>query len=129
MKPSTSRHPHIKWQDVKQQIEIDIISGKLRAGDRVPSLSQMTERYAVSKSTAQKALGALSDSGTIFPKPNIGYYVNPCTAEQLKDTYKRLILDQLESVLALATAISFDKKDLESIKKRIDKISIQNSEF
>ena len=61
-------------------IENDIIecinSGKLKNGEKIPSESELCEKYKVSRTTVRKALANLSTSGKIIRKIGDGSYVN-----------------------------------------------------
>ena len=101
----TLKHPNTKWQDVQQQIEIDIITGRLQSGDKVPSLAHLVESYDISPATAQKALHNLFVEDTVYHKTGVGYYVKQDTATRLKHKYKDMILERLREIVDLATAI------------------------
>ena len=61
-------------------IENDIIecinSGKLKNGEKIPSESELCEKYKVSRTTVRKALANLSTNGKIIRKIGDGSYVN-----------------------------------------------------
>ena len=57
--------------DIKQQIA----AGQLREGDRIPSESELTQRYFVSNITVKNALYGLVDEGVIYRIKGKGSFV------------------------------------------------------
>ena len=54
-----------KWERLKRQIEMDILSGTIRPGDSLPTLKEMGVRYGASFLTLKKALRGL-EGGSIL---------------------------------------------------------------
>ncbi|MFC7686608.1 PLP-dependent aminotransferase family protein [Ureibacillus sp. GCM10028918] len=59
----------LEW--VKQQIE----DGKLKTGDKLPSIRLLAEQFQCSKNTVVKALVELEKQHIVYVKPKSGYYV------------------------------------------------------
>lgn len=57
-------------------IKMDIISGKMKAADKLPSIREFAEETMVNPNTVQKAYTELESRGYIFSKRGIGYFVN-----------------------------------------------------
>lgn len=57
-------------------IKMDIISGKMKASDKLPSIREFAEETMVNPNTVQKAYTELELRGYIFSKRGIGYFVN-----------------------------------------------------
>lgn len=53
-----------------------IMRGELRAGDRVPSENELSERYGLSRMTARKALSILTDKGLVRREKGKGTFVS-----------------------------------------------------
>ena len=57
-------------------IKHDIVSGNLKAGDKLPSIREYAEKALVNPNTVQKAFAELELKEYIFSKRGIGYFVN-----------------------------------------------------
>ncbi len=57
------------------EIKINIISGKLKAGDRIPSVRELALKNQVNPNTMQKALVELEERGLIFTERTNGKFV------------------------------------------------------
>ncbi|MET8538301.1 GntR family transcriptional regulator [Streptomyces sp. NPDC005065] len=56
---------------LRQRIE----GGELRAGDKLPSLTELQQQWSCSTGVGQKAYGLLADEGLVLRRHGAGYYV------------------------------------------------------
>jgi DNA-binding transcriptional MocR family regulator len=63
------------YQRIARQIEQAIASGALVAGERLPSVRQLSQQHGVSIATALQALRHLEDRGIVQARPKSGYFV------------------------------------------------------
>ncbi len=56
-------------------LEIDIITGKLKAGERIPSVRDLSKIYQVNPNTIQKALQELENQKLIYTERTNGKFV------------------------------------------------------
>jgi GntR family transcriptional repressor for pyruvate dehydrogenase complex len=62
-------------QTVVQQIELLILRGILRPGERLPSERELSERLGVSRPSLREAIAGLQDRGLLSSRPNAGVFV------------------------------------------------------
>ncbi|AWB47542.1 GntR family transcriptional regulator [Gemmobacter aquarius] len=62
-------------QSVVRQIELLILRGILRPGERLPSERELAERMDVSRPSLREAVADLSERGLLVARPNAGIYV------------------------------------------------------
>ncbi|MEZ1969492.1 GntR family transcriptional regulator, partial [Staphylococcus aureus] len=53
----------LKYEHIAKQLNAFIHHSNFKPGDKLPSVTQLKERYQVSKSTIIKALGLLEQDG------------------------------------------------------------------
>jgi len=58
-----------------QRIKADIISGRLKAGDKMPSVRDMSESFKVNPNTIQRVLLELEREGITYSQRGIGTFV------------------------------------------------------
>jgi DNA-binding GntR family transcriptional regulator len=63
------------YAQIAQNIREEIYAGRLRPGDRVPSVRDLAAEYGVSRATADKALSALRSEGLVAAVTGIGTVV------------------------------------------------------
>ena len=58
-----------------EKIRLEIVSGKLKSGERLPSVRELALIARVNPNTMQKALGQLEDEGLIYTERTNGKFV------------------------------------------------------
>lgn len=76
-----------------EQIKIQIISGDLSAGERLPSVRELALLTKVNPNTMQKALAELEETGLIYTERTNGKFVTTDTV--LIETYKQKFANEL----------------------------------
>jgi GntR family transcriptional regulator len=74
--------PKVLYVQVKEALRTAIMSGELKPFDRLPSESQLTGRFSVSRITARQALNDLRKEGLIFTIHGKGSFVSQPKANQ-----------------------------------------------
>ncbi len=90
------------FEQIKDWISDQIISGTLRADDRVPSTNEIVQFYKVNHLTVAKGVNQLVDQGVIYKKRGVGMFVAPDAKERLiserkqsfKEEYLKPMLDE-----------------------------------
>lgn len=65
------------YRRIMREIEEKIEKGELRSGDRLPSISQLTEQYHCSAPTVRQAIARLQERGVLQGHQGRGVYVTP----------------------------------------------------
>ncbi len=60
---------------IKSEIEALITSGRLKAGDRLPSEHDLARKFAVSRMTLREALRTLEEEGVLAKKHGLGTFI------------------------------------------------------
>lgn len=96
------------WLDVKNDIELKIISGVYSAGDRIPPIRKIAAIYNIGTTTAAKALGHLCQDGTIYKRRGVGYFVKPYTKDRLCTEHKKNLEKIIINVFDYADLLGVD---------------------
>ena len=72
------------YQQLADRMETMIESGSLRAGDRIPSVRQLSIQHHVSVPTVMQAYTVLENRSLIEARPKSGFYVRPRLANFLR---------------------------------------------
>lgn len=67
--------PHAPYMRVLDAITADIKAGTLRPGERIPSESELCERFKVARETARRAVRVLRERGTVRTEWGKGSFV------------------------------------------------------
>ena len=92
-----------------EQIKINIISGKLSCGERLPSVRDLALSNKVNPNTMQKALGELEELGLIYTERTNGKFVT--NDQSLINNFKNSYANSLaEKFLAAMKEIGIEKE-------------------
>ena len=76
---------------IADRIGDDVLSGKLAADAKIPSVREMAAQIEVNANTVARTYEYLQQSGIIYTKRGLGYYVAP----DARDTIVRMRREQL----------------------------------
>ena len=76
------------YVQIIEKIKADIVSGKLKGGDKLPSVREIAETFKVNPNTVQRVYMELEREGVASPQRGIGTFVTEGEklVEQLKTT-------------------------------------------
>ena len=75
-----------------EKLRIDIISGKLKLGERIPSVRELALTTRVNPNTMQKALSELENEGLIYTERTNGKFVTD--NKELIENIKRQLAEE-----------------------------------
>lgn len=91
-------HPEKLAASVVRQIELLILRGILRPGERLPSERELSERFGVSRPSLREAVGELQDTGLLVARANSGIYVADVLGSAFSPALTRLFASHDEAV-------------------------------
>lgn len=101
-----------------ERLKIDIISGKLKPGDRLPSVRDYALSLKVNPNTMQKALAELEEIKLIFTERTNGKYVT--SDQKLIDKFREKYANELSNKYFLSMqSIGFNKIETINYLKEI----------
>ncbi len=71
----TGSRPPYRYEALASSVAHAIATGALVAGERLPSVRELSRQHSVSLSTATQAMRWLEDSGLVEARPRSGYFV------------------------------------------------------
>lgn len=96
---------------VQRQIELLILRGVLRPGDRLPSERDMAEQFGVSRPSVRDAVQALETAGLLATRPGSGVFVADVLGSAFSPALVQLFSQQDEAVFDY---LAF-RRDLEGV--------------
>lgn len=83
------------YEQVKDSLRRAIITGGLRADEKIPSVRDLAGQLAINPNTIQKAYRELETEGYIYSVPGKGSFVGECL--EAREARKSELFDQLDS--------------------------------
>lgn len=85
-------------QSIVRQIELLILRGILRPGERLPSERELSERFGVSRPSLRDAVAELQEAGLLISKANAGIFVADVLGSAFSPALTRLFSAHTEAV-------------------------------
>lgn len=99
------------YSQIEQYLYRQIAMGKLKAGEKIPSVRKLAVELTVNVNTVQRALQQMNDQGILYTKRGEGNFVTEDT-DLLKQTKQSLIDGQLEQFVQNMMRLGLKKEEL-----------------
>ena len=105
------------YQQIAEQLKMDILAGKFKQGDYLPSIRGLARELKISVITTMKAYELLEAEGLVTAVQGKGFYVNAQDSQMLKEQHMRKVEDALtEAIQAAEIAQLTDKELIETLE-------------
>lgn len=101
-----------------EQIQLRIISGLYKAGERLPSVRDIASEASVNPNTMQKALSELEKSGIVYSQGTSGRFITD-DIEKIKEVKKDLAIEQAEKFLRSMEKMGFNNEESITILQKL----------
>jgi GntR family transcriptional regulator len=105
-------------QQLKQSIIIDLMSGRLKEGDRLPPIRELAKILKLNPNTVAKVYYNLADEGYVASKIGSGYTVK-CHKTKMDSLKTRILEDEFKNFLQKAYSMGFVREDIEDLTRRL----------
>lgn len=100
------------YQQIAEQMKADILAGKMKQGEYLPSIRSLAKELKISVITTMKAYELLEAEGLVTAAQGKGFYVNAQDSEMLREQHFRKVEDALQEAIAAAKIAGMSDKEL-----------------
>lgn len=118
-----ARHPTPLYHQLERSIRFAIATGKLRAGDQLPTVRQLAVDLRINANTVAKVYAELERAGVVETRRGVGTFVSapPQTAVRKADRVRELCEIE-DRFLDEAAGLGYTSQEaLEHLKDRLEK--------
>lgn len=101
------------YQQIAEQLKTDILAGKIKQGEYLPSIRSLAKELKISVITTMKAYELLAEEGLVTAAQGKGFYVNAQDSEMLKEQHLRKVEEALQEAIAAAEIAGMPDGELE----------------
>ena len=101
------------YQQIAEQLKADILAGKMKQGEYLPSIRSLAKDLKISVITTMKAYELLEAEGLVTAAQGKGFYVNAQDSEMLREQHLRKVEESLMEAIAAAEIAGMSAKELE----------------
>ena len=100
------------YQQIAEQLKEDILAGKLKEGEYLPSIRGLAKDLKISVITTMKAYELLAEEGLVTAMQGKGFYVNAQDSEMLREQHLRRVEDALGEAITAAKIAGLTNQEL-----------------
>ena len=100
------------YKQISDAFRADILAGKFKQGDFLPSIRELAKDLRISVITTMKAYEELESEGLITASQGKGFYVNAQDSEMLKEQHLRKVEASLTEAIAAAKIAGMSEAEL-----------------
>ena len=100
------------YVQIENHIQFAISSGRLKPGDQLPSVRELSERLGVNPNTVAKSYRDLEVMGLLYTRRGMGVFVNKNIDAKCREECRKRIICRLHEVVAEAKAAGMVRKEV-----------------
>ncbi len=100
------------YVQIENQVQFEIAAGRLKAGDQLPSVRELSERLQVNPNTVAKSYRDLEVMGLLYTRRGMGVFVNKNIDQKCREDCRRRIISRLHEVVSEGKAAGMTKKEI-----------------
>lgn len=123
---TASREPI--YQQLAAQVREGVARGKLRAGERLPSVRELSRTLVVNPNTIARAYTELERDGVLHTRQGLGVFVAEPSSDLTKAARKKRLLETLDAFLTESVYLGFTRDEvLQTVTDRTDQFEWQRA--
>lgn len=107
------------YQQIAAQFTEEILSGKMKQGEYLPSIRGLAKELRISVITTMKAYEELEKQGLVTAVQGKGYYVNAQDSEMLKEQHMRKMEEHLLNAISAAKIAGISNDEVIGVLKML----------
>lgn len=107
------------YAQILEVIQLRIISGRYRPGEKIPSVRDLAAEAGVNPNTMQKALSELERNGLVVTQRTSGRTVTE-DMEMIQKTRSKLAREQVSEFIDKMKELGFSKKEIVELLEKME---------
>ena len=100
------------YKQIAESLKSDILSGRLKQGEYLPSIRGLASELRISVITTMKAYEELQAEGLVTAVQGKGFFINAQDSEMLKEQHMRKVEEALLEAISSAKIAGLSKTEL-----------------
>jgi GntR family transcriptional regulator len=114
------------FRQIVDQVRLAVATGKLKAGEQLPSVRALAERLVVNPNTIAKAYGELARGGIIDGQQGRGVFIAPPRQIYTKAERLRRIGPLIDALISEGLSLGFAPEELvDSLQQKLARLDLQ----
>jgi GntR family transcriptional regulator len=109
------------YLQLADQIRYAAASGRLRAGESLPSLRPLAEELSINRNTIAKAYAELESQGIIETLPGKGFFVKQNKSPFTEEVRQQLLVTEIDEAVVMAHHLQVERDQFLALtRERLD---------
>jgi len=114
--PSIDTHSSVAvYIQIENHVQFAIASGRLKPGDQLPSVRELSESVGVNPNTVAKAYRDLEVMGLVYTRRGMGVFINKDIETKCGQDCRKRTIGRFFEVVAEAKAVGMSRKEVLTI--------------
>ncbi|MFA6243022.1 MAG: GntR family transcriptional regulator [Candidatus Hydrogenedentales bacterium] len=106
------------YVQIENHVQFAIASGRLKPGDQLPSVRELSERLGVNPNTVAKAYRDLEVMGLLYTRRGMGVFVNKGIEAKCREDCRKRIITRMHEVVAEAKAAGMSAREVSDVAEK-----------
>jgi GntR family transcriptional regulator len=103
------------YVQIENTVQFAVASGRLKAGDQLPSVREASEKLNVNPNTVAKSYRDLEVMGIVYTRRGMGVYIDKAAEAKCKTETRTRVLERLHEVVSEAKASGMTAAEIKAI--------------
>lgn len=103
------------YVQIENHVQFAIASGRMKPGDQLPSVRELSERLEVNPNTVAKAYRDLEVMGLLYTRRGMGVFINKGVEGKCREDCRKRIIGRLHEVVSEAKAAGMEAGDVTEV--------------
>ncbi len=99
------------YRQLAEQVRAAIARGQLTAGDRLPSVRELSRTLVVNPNTIARTYTDLEREGVLHTRPGLGVFVAAPGSELTRPVRKKRLVERIDGLLTEAVHLAFTRDE------------------
>ncbi len=106
------------YVQIENHIQFAVASGRLKSGDQLPSVRELSERLNVNPNTVAKAYRDLEVMGLLYTRRGMGVFINKGVEGKCREDCRKRIIGRLHEVVSEAKSAGMSEQDIKEVVEK-----------
>lgn len=103
------------YQQIADAFRADILSGKMKQGEYLPSIRGLARELKISVITTMKAYELLQDEGLVTAMQGKGFQINAQSNEMLREQQMRKVEECMSQAIGIGRNAGFSEEEIRKV--------------
>lgn len=117
------------YRQLVEQVRRGVATGRLKPGERLPSVRQLSRELVVNPNTVARAYSELEQAGVLHTRQGLGAFVAEPSVDTTKKSRRERLVAMLDELLTEAVHLGFTRDELLSmVQSRLERFQFHGEE-